>query len=149
MKPEPITQYAYISLAIKDYSSVELTQMLKDFRASNEQHHISGLLIYCGQSFFQLFEGAPQATKQLWENIQADNRHQAVELVFNREVDNRMFFNWTMAFQQIAKEDAASIYGLNALLLAQSEHAISDLLSSNSALSSDLLEMIKDFSGRI
>jgi hypothetical protein len=149
MHNQSMTQYIYVSVAIKEYTPDELTQMLVDFRNNNERDFISGLLIYCRNSFFQLFEGPEEATKRLWENIKQDERHHSVELVTTRKIDDRMFFNWTMAFQNISNEEAATIYGFNELLKAHEDRKLNELLQSTQALSNDVIKMIEDFSERL
>jgi hypothetical protein len=140
-----IQQIVYISVASKDFSDNELIEMLAEFRKSNEKTKISGILVYFNGSFCQVFEGPSEKIEQLWKNIQEDKRHNLVTEIINREVADRMFSNWTMAFKVLNLADVESAYGFNQLLMNHKKEKLQDEFKGSLAMSNDIVDMLASY----
>jgi hypothetical protein len=79
-------------------SQDELLTLLNTFQQNNEKHGITGLLLYHTGNVIQLFEGPPQKTKQLLENLKNDNRHSRFSLLLHDRILTRNFPDWHMGF---------------------------------------------------
>ena len=97
----------YCSQATHDFSPEELVALLDLSRRNNERVGLSGMLLYCSQSFLQVLEGDAEALATAYARIDADPRHENVRVLFEGEVDAPLFPDWTMGFEHIDDEDLA------------------------------------------
>jgi hypothetical protein len=97
----------YASQATQDMDPDELVELLADARARNEGAGLSGMLLYCGQSFLQMLEGEPEALEATYTRIAADPRHKNLRLLSDTDVPTRLFPDWTMGFEHVDDEDLA------------------------------------------
>ncbi|MCG8380396.1 MAG: BLUF domain-containing protein [Proteobacteria bacterium] len=88
----------YCSHATKDFSEDELVEMLTTFRACNNVHKVSGILVYDKMEFIQLIEGEKKTIQQLYNNICNDKRHSNINLFFEGPIRDRNFPDWSMGF---------------------------------------------------
>jgi hypothetical protein len=97
----------YSSRAVFDFTQDELVELLSISRTNNRQGEISGMLLYCGQSFLQMLEGQDDAVDTTFARIESDDRHSDVRLLMNAQVSERTFPDWSMGFEQLDDEDLA------------------------------------------
>ena len=97
----------YCSQATIDFSPEELVALLERSRSNNEACGLSGMLLYCSQSFLQMLEGDEAALQATYARINADDRHQNLRLLMNTEITTRLFPDWTMGFEHLDDEDLA------------------------------------------
>lgn len=88
----------YTSLATRDLSPEELTQLLDQARAHNASRGITGMMIYHRREFMQLIEGEQAAVEALYDRIADDPRHQQLRKIWDGPVRERGFPDWGMAF---------------------------------------------------
>lgn len=93
-------ELVYISEGKSHFDSVLIDDMLSKARQHNAQHNITGVLI-CDKRkrFIQVIEGEAEKVDQLYSNIQQDERHDAVLLIHEADIESRNFEKWTMAFK--------------------------------------------------
>jgi hypothetical protein len=82
----------------------ELGALFASSRSNNEKRGITGALLLGGSWFVQVLEGDEPAVRSLFASIQADPRHDRVEILFEGPTDDRTFAHWSMA--KIALSDA-------------------------------------------
>lgn len=97
----------YCSQATHDFSPEELVALLELSRRNNERVGLSGMLLYCSQSFLQVLEGDAEELAKAYARIDADPRHENVRVLFEGEVPAPMFPDWTMGFEHVDEEDLA------------------------------------------
>ena len=100
----------YRSVARASFSKPLIYEMLSEAREFNAAHGVTGCLLYHRGQFIQLLEGAYEEVKALFERIQKDQRHEQVELLEEEEVADRIFNEWSMAFQDIGDEHQHAKY---------------------------------------
>jgi hypothetical protein len=88
----------YRSKATNTLGSLHLFNMLSEARAKNATLGITGHLLYTEEVFVQCIEGPPESIAALWESLQRDPRHHAIELLARGPIQERRFSEWTMAF---------------------------------------------------
>ena len=71
----------------------ELERLASDF---NAKHDITGLLVLSGNTFLQVLEGNSREITELFGHIQADQRHNQVELIMFEPAVDRLFDDWNM-----------------------------------------------------
>ena len=102
LAPQPLYHIIYHSLAAgPDGMSPEaLTELLRQARAYNQAHRLTGLLLYAAatKEFVQVLEGPRDEVEYLYQKIARDERHKHA-FVLNEEVaTGRMFPDWRMGF---------------------------------------------------
>ena len=114
-----LVRLMYASRAVPAVDAEELHTLLRQCRANNPKHGITGVLCFADRIFLQVLEGGRPAVNQLYQRIVQDARHGAVELLTYEEIAERRFAGWAMGQVQMA--------GLNpALLLKYSASATLD-----------------------
>ena len=81
----------YCSRATQDLSPDELVALLEVSRRNNDATGLSGMLLYCSQSFLQVLEGDPDALAVTYARILADDRHTQLRLLLDAEVPAPLF----------------------------------------------------------
>ena len=89
----------YSSAASRRFSRDDLAALLEQSRRSNAEDDLTGLLVYRDGRFLQLLEGPDAAVRQRMGVIEADDRHGAVRVLLEDEIDERRFPDWTMGFE--------------------------------------------------
>ena len=97
----------YCSQSTIDFSPEELVDLLEAARKRNERSELSGMLLYCNQSFLQMLEGEPAALQETYGRISADDRHNRLRLLMDAEIASRLFPDWTMGFTHVDEDDLA------------------------------------------
>ena len=97
----------YCSQATYDFSPVDLVSLLEDSRRNNAAASLSGMLLYCSQSFLQVLEGEASTLTETYRRILADVRHTNLRLLMDDEVAAPLFPDWTMGFDHVDDEELA------------------------------------------
>lgn len=75
-----------------------MIDILRVSRQRNPGAGITGMLLFSGGKFFQVLEGEAGAVRQLFSEIKKDPRHRKVELLDEKEIEERDFPTWAMGF---------------------------------------------------
>jgi hypothetical protein len=134
-----VKRIIYCSRASYDFAPEELISLLKTSRANNERAGLSGMLLYCGQSFLQLLEGDGQALATVYGRILADERHTHLRLLADAEVSAALFPDWTMGFEHVEDEDLA--LELDGFTPAMEYPLVNPDLISNAGVATTLLQL--------
>jgi hypothetical protein len=94
----------YCSQATDDVAADELVELLQTARRNNEATGLTGMLLYCSQSFLQLLDGDPAALAETYTKITQDNMHTRIRLLLDGEVSAPLFPDWTMGFEHVDDE---------------------------------------------
>ena len=97
----------YASQATYDVGPDELIELLSAARDRNGQAGLSGMLLYCSQSFLQLIEGEPAAIEATYARILRDDRHTNLRMLMNADVPGPLFPDWTMGFEHVDDDELA------------------------------------------
>jgi len=101
----------YTSHATREFSEADLIDLLKQCKSFNEQHNITGMLLYLQGKFIQVLEGAQPDVESLFAMIKKDSRHTRVTTVIHGTSPDRVFQGWTMGFKKLTFEDAQHLSG--------------------------------------
>ncbi|NKB57706.1 MAG: hypothetical protein GKS00_15370 [Alphaproteobacteria bacterium] len=93
-----VRQIVYLSSEAMVMGDAELHNLRDEALANNSHHGVTGLLLYVNRVFMQIIEGPNAAIGQLYDNIRHDPRNQDVIEMFDRDVGDRAFPNWSMGF---------------------------------------------------
>ncbi len=79
--------------------------ILKKSRTNNTAKDITGILCYDPMYFLQCLEGPKNEINVLYRYILRDDRHSDVLLLGYKDIQERAFGNWTMAFIKSSEID--------------------------------------------
>jgi hypothetical protein len=88
----------YVSSATELMDDDQLVTLLRTIRPINEQLGITGMMLYRGGNIIQTLEGPTEAVKATYDRIRRDPRHRGVILLWQEEVTERHFADWSMGF---------------------------------------------------
>jgi hypothetical protein len=112
-REDGVRRLIYSSLASEPMQAQELEEMLTWSRMLNEANGITGLLLYFPPeltdqpSFLQLLEGEADVVEATYDRIARDARHHDVRLVSLRDVEQRLFPQWSMGLDFVTRAQLA------------------------------------------
>lgn len=96
-----LIQIIYISSSKELLDEGQLCELSSSFSRNNEEHGITGLLLYKDGSFMQVIEGEKLNIEQLYFSIEKDTRHSGVVQLIKESIAQRQFPEWSMAVRHI------------------------------------------------
>ena len=106
----------YVSTETGDLGSSGMVELLTEARRINTSRDITGLLLHRDRSFYQVLEGAKDVVRQTFDSIEKDQRHTAIDVLFEGEVDEREFPDWQMGFLNLDGVDIETLQGYSDFL---------------------------------
>ncbi len=107
-----VFQLIYRSKANAYFSDEDLVVLLRQCRTKNVEKNVSGLLLYGYGNFVQLLEGEEKTVLDLYSNrIALDARHRDPVILHKNRVPQRLFKDWSMAFQPLNAERVRDLSG--------------------------------------
>ncbi|MES3001921.1 MAG: BLUF domain-containing protein [Pseudomonadota bacterium] len=100
--PPDLQTLVYMSTATRNPTRGELDHLLEKAQMRNEQHGVTGVLLYSEGSFIQCIEGAADALDLVYGFILADPLHQHIFEVLREPIEERLFGDWSMAVRATA-----------------------------------------------
>ena len=89
----------YLSTATnKSMNDSELNNLLQKSQKSNRENDISGILLHINGEFIQVLEGSKKTVLDLFAIIKNDKRHNNVIAFDEKEISERYFSGYFMAF---------------------------------------------------
>ncbi|MVN77211.1 phosphonate transporter [Hymenobacter sp. HMF4947] len=110
----PLYQIIYHSLATEAGRSPDvLAGLLRQARAHNQDHRLTGLLLYAADTheFVQVLEGPRDELDTLYQRITRDPRHKHAFVLHEGPAAGRMFPDWRMGFVPAATQDLRTTTG--------------------------------------
>jgi hypothetical protein len=86
----------YASRAVAPIVPEALAAIVREAKAHNPKHGITGVLCCSSDIFLQVLEGGRPAVNRLYNRIVADPRHKEVELLSYAQIGERRFSGWSM-----------------------------------------------------
>ena len=91
----------YASTASHLWTEHELTALLVQARASNARSGVTGMLLYKDGAFLQVLEGETESVHEIFRRIEADRRHNGVQVLLEETIEQRDFPDWSMGFEKL------------------------------------------------
>jgi hypothetical protein len=91
-----LVRLLYASRAVEPIATEALMAILRQSKANNPKHGITGVLCCSQDMFLQVLEGGRPAVNRLYNRIAADPRHDGVQLLNYSEIHERRFAGWSM-----------------------------------------------------
>ena len=115
-KSEPIFHLGYVSTETGDLSSQDMVDLMTVARRINTERDITGLLLHREKSFYQVLEGPEAQVRQTFDSIERDERHTAVDILFEGAIEEREFADWRMGFLNLDGVDLGTLQGYSDFL---------------------------------
>ena len=93
-----LTYILYVSAVADHCGEDDIRAILKTSRENNSKNSLTGMLISKDKYFLQYIEGPEAQVVALFDKIKSDERHQAIKVVNQGTISDRVFFNWDMGF---------------------------------------------------
>jgi Sensors of blue-light using FAD len=102
-----LVRLLYASRATNPIAPDALAAILRQSKANNPRHGITGVLCCSDDMFLQVLEGGRAAVNRLYNRIVADPRHTDVELLSYQQIGERHFAGWSMGQVNVARLNPA------------------------------------------
>lgn len=112
-----LTHIIYASRATDSFTEEDLQMLLTQIREKNAKAGVTGMLLHCESSFFQILEGHPVILDKLFEVINKDSRHEEIVKIIEEPIEERAFSDWSMGYARATRNELQSIDGLNDFFL--------------------------------
>ncbi|MEM7742632.1 MAG: BLUF domain-containing protein [Pseudomonadota bacterium] len=99
-----VRQLAYISSSWQQDITDFVDDTLPRIQENNSEAGVTGILLFCHGSFFQVLEGEDAVLEALFRKICKSRRHRNVLKMLDREQAVRSFPDWSMGWQHIADD---------------------------------------------
>ena len=101
----------------------DIEDLLKTARTRNKELGVTGCLVFHNSCFVQIIEGPKKVVRDLYQDIKRDKRHHNVRLLWEGNIGERDFNDWSLGYFQPAEESADSTdvkqFERNLLLLSE------------------------------
>jgi hypothetical protein len=104
-----LVRLLYASRAVAPIGHDEAMSILRQSRAHNPAHGITGVLCCSDTVFLQALEGGRAAVNRLYNRIVADPRHRDVELLAYESISERRFAGWSMGQVPLSRLNPALV----------------------------------------
>jgi Sensors of blue-light using FAD len=106
----------YASSAVKLMTASALDELLETSRENNKRLDITGMLLYKDGNFMQALEGPDENVLALYARIERDARHTGSIKMLQRQIEEREFGKWAMAFCDFNRSAEESPEGFSTFL---------------------------------
>jgi hypothetical protein len=101
----------YVSTQTLRFTDADLRGLLEQSRRDNLVTGITGLLLYKDGNFMQILEGSREAVLLTLLKIKNDVRHHHLIVLFEGEVTQREFKDWSMGFKKLGADTVEEVPG--------------------------------------
>ncbi|WBO85993.1 BLUF domain-containing protein [Hymenobacter yonginensis] len=101
----------YMSRGIQPMQDHELRALLEQAQQANAEQDITGALIYGDHQFMQIIEGEESRLASLYAKLLNDPRHTSVVKLADKQINERSFSSWSMAFHAASPEEFSELAG--------------------------------------
>ena len=114
--PEPLFHLGYVSTETGNLETQDMVDLMTEARRINTLRDITGLLLHREKSFYQVLEGTEAEVRRTFASIEKDERHTAVDVLFDGEIEEREFADWRMGFLNLDGVDLETLQGYSDFL---------------------------------
>ena len=109
--PPPLFHLGYVSTETGDMGTQSMIELMAEARRVNTDRDITGLLLHREKSFYQVLEGSEAEVKKTFSQIERDERHTAVDVLFEGTIEEREFPDWRMGFLTLDGVELETLQG--------------------------------------
>lgn len=98
---------------LKDYKEIDNIILQAD--KYNNEHNITGILLFDDTYFLQILEGEHDEILNLYEQIKQDERHYEISLKSVGNIDHRNFPEWSMRLSLTSQKSLAPVHVIKSI----------------------------------
>ena len=102
-------QLCYVSSATRFIGKSELLELLDASRERNSKLGVTGVLLYRAGTFMQILEGPESIVDRVFAKITRDARHRGMLTLLRRQVKERAFADWSMAYREMSDGESGEL----------------------------------------
>ena len=91
----------YTSFRKPNCTEQEINKILASCKKNNPDRDITGVLVHSDKRFIQYIEGSKEEVESLYQLIEKDERHTAVNKRSFEPIDKRLFPSWEMGYKDL------------------------------------------------
>jgi hypothetical protein len=115
-QPSALFHLGYVSTETGDIGTQGMIELMTEARRLNTPRNITGLLLHREKSFYQVLEGTEAEVRRTFASIEKDERHTAVDVLFDGEIEEREFADWQMGFLNLDGVELETLLGYSDFL---------------------------------
>ena len=115
-QPNSLFHLGYVSTETGDMGTQGMIELMTEARRINTERDITGLLLHRENSFYQVLEGTETEVRRTFASIEKDERHTAVDVLFDGEIEEREFADWRMGFLNLDGVEIETLQGYSDFL---------------------------------
>ena len=89
---------SYVSSVNPELTGDQIQEVLNFSKNWNNDHDITGILLYSEGNFFQVLEGEQNILQSLFSRIESDKRHYNIIKIFEKKVETGHYDNYECNF---------------------------------------------------
>tara|TARA_B100000929_G_C15462091_1_gene404880 strand:- start:799 stop:1209 length:411 start_codon:yes stop_codon:yes gene_type:complete len=89
---------SYVSSVNPELTGDQIQEVLNFSKNWNNDHDITGILLYSEGNFFQVLEGEQKILQSLFSRIESDKRHCNIIKIFEKKVETSHYDNYECNF---------------------------------------------------
>jgi len=93
-----LTRIIYTSTATKAFKPKDIEEILSKASLHNAKYDLTGMLCFSRNHFLQCLEGSRASVNKIYHKILNDNRHDEIVMLDYKEISEREFSEWSMAY---------------------------------------------------
>lgn len=93
-----LVRLLYVSKEVENPTVDFAATNLESFKRHNKSNGITGVLLSGNGVFLQVLEGERVTINKLYARILKDTRHTDIELLHYEEIDQRVFYAWSLDY---------------------------------------------------
>ena len=115
-QPNSLFHLGYVSTETGDMGTQGMIELMTEARRINTERDITGLLLHRENSFYQVLEGTETEVRRTFASIEKDERHTAVDVLFDGAIEEREFADWRMGFLNLDGVEIETLQGYSDFL---------------------------------
>lgn len=104
-----VYQLIYTSKLRPGMGEKTIKKIVVQSRERNQEHGITGVLLFAGGMAMQVIEGDQDKVEALWRQITRDTRHREVMMLVDNHTDKRAFEGMPLALKIITSPKSTSM----------------------------------------
>jgi hypothetical protein len=108
---EPLVHVIYACACSAEVHEHEILTLLKQSRIANRKNDVSGMLLYPGECFLQLFEGEERMVDAVCSTLFRTKPRLRLTQLVREAISEREFPEWTMGFVTVDPKEAGQLLG--------------------------------------
>lgn len=123
-------QLVFVSTPRPELDGEQVWGLMEELHADHRSRGVTGFLVWKDDLLFFVVEGAEECVRESFSKARRDRRQVGASLIFERQIDQRSFGDWLLAYDG----ESVSAACIGALPLTEFHHRLGNDLMSDPVL---------------